>query len=119
MLSSVLDIGNMIGFILALILFVSPTLIILLNALSRVGFAWSLLGILAGSIIGAFLLAIVGAVLYGLHIKRSDRQTGAPKAGAIGAATGRAIVTLIFMVMFGWIGSGLGAFLAFSYLLHQ
>lgn len=108
----------MIGFILALIVFVSPTLMILGIALSRVGFAWSVLWILAGSIIGGLVLAIVGAVLYSLQIAWEDRQTGPPEAGAIGAGLGRGIVTLIFMVLFGWIGSGLGAFLAFSYLVN-
>ncbi|MFB2920080.1 hypothetical protein [Aerosakkonema funiforme] len=108
----------MIGFILVLILFVSPTLIILWSALSRVGFVWSLLWILAGSIIGGLLLAIAGAVFYGLLTAWDDRRTGPPEAGAISAGLGRTIVTLIFMVMFGWIGSGLGAFLAFNYLVH-
>lgn len=109
----------MIGFILALILFLSPTLIILANGLSRIGFAWSLGWILAGSIVGALGFAIIGAILYEFQIRWEDRQTGPPESGSLGAATGRAIVTLIFMVMFGWIGSGLGAFLALRYITHS
>ncbi|WP_041234089.1 hypothetical protein [Cylindrospermum stagnale] len=46
---------------------------------------------------------------YGFIIWPDDRQTSPPPAGAIGAATGRAIMMLILMVLFGWIGSGLGA----------
>lgn len=109
----------MIGIILALILLVSPTLIILSIALSQFGFVWSLLWIPTGSIIGGLLLAIAGAVFYTLQIQAEDRLTGPPESGAIGAGLGRTIVTLIFMVIFGWIGSGFGAFLALRYLLHQ
>lgn len=109
----------MIGFILALILFLSPSLIILSITLNRVGFVWSLLWILVGSIIGGLLLAIAGAAFYTFQIQWEDRQTGPPESGAIGAGLGRTIVTLIFLVIFGWIGSGCGAFLAFKYLLHQ
>lgn len=107
----------MIGFILAFVLFISPTLIILSIALSQFGLVWSLLWIPTGSIIGGLLMAIAGAVLYTLQIQAEDRQTGPPESGAIGAGLGRSIVTLIFMVIFGWIGSGGGAFFAFKYLL--
>lgn len=106
----------MIGFILAFILFISPTLIILSIALSQFGLVWNLLWILAGSIIGGLLFAIAGAVFYTLQIQEEDCRTGPPESGAIGAGLGRSIVTLVFMVIFGWIGSGGGAFLAFKYL---
>jgi hypothetical protein len=105
----------MIGFILAFIVFVSPTLIILLIALSQFGWVWSLLWILAGSIITGLVFAIAGAVLYTLQVQWEDRQTRPPESGAIGAGLGRAIATLIFIVVFGLIGSGCGAFLAFKY----
>lgn len=85
-------------------------------ALSKFGLVWSLLWILAGSIIGGLLMAIAGAVFYTLQIQWEDRQTGPPESGAIGAGLGRSIVTLVFMVIFGWIGSGGGAFLALKYL---
>ena len=107
----------MIGFILAFILFISPTLIILSIALSKFGLVWGLLWIPTGSIIGGLLMAIVGAMFYSRQIQEEDRQTGLPESGAIGAGLGRSIVTLVFMVIFGWIGSGCGAFLAFKYLL--
>ena len=108
-----------VGIILALILLVSPTLIIILIALSQFGFVWSLLWIPTGSIIGGLLLAIAGAVFYTRQIEWEDRQTGPPESSAIGAGLGRAIVTLIFMVIFGWIGSSFGAFIGLRYLLHQ
>lgn len=107
----------MIGLILALIVFVSPTVIILLIALSQLGWVWGLLWVPTGSMIGGLLFAIIAAVLYTLQIQAEDRQTGPPESGAIGAGLGRSIVTLVFMAILGWIGSGLGAFVAFRYLL--
>jgi hypothetical protein len=99
----------MIPFLLLLMVLVSPTLLILLNAKARFGLTWSLLLIPVGGIVGFVLMAICGAYFYGLITWLNDIQTGPPEAGAIGAATGRAIVTLIFMVLFGWVGSALGA----------
>jgi hypothetical protein len=115
MLGLLLRVNSMPVFILALMVLVSPTLVILGHAIQKVGWSWSLLWIVAGAIGGGILLANLGARFYGLLIERDDRKTGQPEAGAIGAATGRAIVTLIWMVIFGWIGSGLGGFLACRY----
>lgn len=99
----------MIGFLLLMIMLVSPTLLILWSAIERVGLTWSLLLIPTGAMTGAVVMAIVGACLYEFIIRLNDRQTGPPPAGAIGAGLGRAIMALILMVLFGWIGSGLGA----------
>lgn len=75
----------------------------------RFGFTWSLLLIPVGGLFGFVLMEIGGAYFYGFIIWLDDHQSGPPPAGAIGAATGRAIMMLILMVLFGWIGSGLGA----------
>jgi hypothetical protein len=99
----------MIKFLLLFMVLASPTLLILWDAKARFGLTWNLLLIPVGAIVGFVLMAIAGAYFYGLITWLNDRQTGPPPAGAIGAATGRAIMTLILMVLFGWIGSGLGA----------
>ena len=95
----------------------SPLVIILGGAASQVGLDWKLLWILAGSAAGALILAIAGAILYNWLTWLDDLKTGPPEAGSLGAATGRAIVYLIFMVFFGWIGSGLGAWLVAKQVL--
>ncbi len=107
----------MVLLIFALILLISPVGIFVAIALNQVGWIWSVLWIPAGSLMGGLLFAIVGAIFYTLQVQAEDRQTGPPEAGAIGTGLGRIIVTLVFMALFGWIGSGLGAFLAFRYLL--
>ncbi|MEA5515413.1 hypothetical protein [Nodularia sp. UHCC 0506] len=105
----------MIGFLLLFIVLISPTLLILWSALARFGFNWNLLLIPVGSIVGFVLMAIAGASLYEFIIWLNDRQTGSPPAGSLGAGTGRAILTFILMVLFGWIGSGIGAWLVRRY----
>lgn len=105
----------MFPFLLFLMVLISPTLLILWGAFARFGFTWSLLLIPVGAIVGFVLMAIAGAYFYGLIIWLNDRQTGPPPAGAIGAATGRAIMMFILMGLFGWIGSELGAWLATNY----
>lgn len=99
----------MSGYLLILMLLLSPTLIILWTTINRVGFIWSLLFIPLGAMTGFFLWGVGGAYFYTLLIWLEDRQTGSPEAGAIGAATGRAIVEIILMILFGWIGSGFSA----------
>jgi hypothetical protein len=108
----------MIPFLLLLMVLVSPTLLILLSAKARFGFTWNLLLIPVGGIVGFVLMAICGAYFYELIIWLNDRQTGPPESGAIGAATGRAVMTFILMVLFGWIGSGFGAWAA-RYLVSK
>ncbi|CAD5989496.1 hypothetical protein PCC9214_05584 [Planktothrix tepida] len=105
----------MIRFFLPLIILLSPTLFILWGAIVRVGLTWSLLLIPVGGIVGFVLMAIAGACFYDFMIKLEDRETGPPESGAIGAATGRAIVSFIWMILLGWIGSGLGAWLVTGY----
>ncbi|VXD13221.1 membrane hypothetical protein [Planktothrix paucivesiculata PCC 9631] len=99
----------MIQFLLPLVVLVSPTLFILWGAFARVGLSSRLLLIPVGGIVGFLLMAIAGASFYGFIIWLDDRKTGPPEAGAIGAATGRAIMTFIWMVLLGWMGSGFGA----------
>lgn len=108
----------MLGYFLGLVLWFSPLAIVLWGAVSQVGLDWKLLWILAGSAAGALVFAIAGAALYNWLTWLDDLKTGPPEAGAIGAATGRAIVSLIFMVFFGWIGSGVGAWLATKQVLY-
>lgn len=105
----------MIRFLLPLIILLSPTLFILWGAMGRVGLTWSLLLIPVGGIVGFVLMAIAGACFYDFMIKLEDRRTGPPESGAIGAATGRAIMSFIWMILLGWIGSGVGACWVTSY----
>lgn len=99
----------MTGVLLLMMVLASPIFLILWSAIERVGLTWSLLLIPAGAMIGAVVMAIVSTCLYEFSIWLNDRKTGPPPAGAIGAGVGRGIMGLIFMALFGWVGSGLGA----------
>lgn len=83
--------------------------------MGRVGLTWSLLLIPVGGIVGFVLMAITGMYLCEFNFWLDDRQTGPPESGEIGATTGRAIMTFIWMVVLGWIGSGVGAWLVTGY----
>jgi hypothetical protein len=98
----------MIGFLFLAILLVSPTLLILWIAIDRVGLTWSLLLIPAGAMIGTVVMAIVGAYLSAYNVWLNDRENGLAPSGSMGGL-GAAIMSLVFMVFFGWIGSGIGA----------
>ncbi|MBD2626016.1 hypothetical protein [Trichormus variabilis] len=108
----------MIPFLLPLMLLASPTLFILWGAFNRLGFIWSLLLIPVGGMVGFILMAIAGASFYGFLIWLDDRKTGLPEAGSLGAFVGRGIMSLIIMVLLGWIGSGISAWLVSSYLVN-
>jgi hypothetical protein len=106
----------MIRFLLPLIVLLSPTLLILWQAFVQYGLTWKLILIPVGSIAGFILMAIAGLYFYECMIKLEDQRTGPLESGAIGAATGRAIMAFIWMILLGWIGSGVAAWLVMSYL---
>lgn len=104
-------------FLLPLIILVSPTLMIIWNTFARFDLTWRLMLIPVGGIVGFVLMAITGGCFYEFMINLEDQRTGPPELGAIGAATGRAIMSFIWMILFGWIGSGFGAWLVMSYFV--
>lgn len=104
-------------FLLPVIILVSPTLMIIWNAFTQYGFTWRLMLIPVGGIVGFILMAIAGGCFYEFMINLEDQRTGSPESGAIGAATGRAIMSFICMILLGWIGSGFGAWLVMSHWL--
>ena len=106
-----------IYFLLFVMVLVSPTLLVLWSAIDRVGWTWSLLLIPAGAGIGAVVMAIIGGCLSTYSFWLDDLRTGPPGSGSF-AGLGRAIVTLVLMVLLGWIGSGVGAYWA-SYWIHH
>ncbi|MFM2064602.1 MAG: hypothetical protein RLZZ507_4273 [Cyanobacteriota bacterium] len=108
----------MIQFLLPLMVLASPTLFILWGAFNRFGFIWSLLLIPVGGMVGFILLAIAGASFYGYLIWLDDLKTGPPEAGSLGAGVGRGIMMFIMMFLFGWIGSGISAWLVSIYLVN-
>jgi len=104
-------------FLLPVIILVSPTLMIIWNAFARFGLTWRLMLISVGGIVGFILMAIAGGCFYEFMIKLEDQRTGPPESGAIGAGTGRAIISFIWMILLGWLGSGFGAWLIMTYWL--
>lgn len=104
-------------FLLPVIILVSPTLMIIWNAFARFGLIWRLMLIPVGGIVGFILMAIAGGCFYEFMIKLEDQRTGPPESGAIGTATGRAIMSFISMILLGWMGSGFGAWLIMTYWL--
>ena len=107
----------MIGFLLLMMVLVSPTLLILWMTIDQIGLTWSLLLIPTGAMIGAVVMAIIGACLSAYNFWLDDRQTGLPPSGSF-AGLGRGIVTLVLMVLLGWIGSGIGACGASHWIRH-
>ena len=104
----------LLPWMVGLIILLSPTLLILWGAVARFGLTWRLLLIPVGSIVGFLLMGIVGAYWCNYNFEVDDRRTGPPEAGSF-AGLGRLIIILIVMVLLGWIGSGLGAWLVASY----
>lgn len=104
----------LLPWMVGLIVLLSPTLLILLGAVARFGLTWRLLLIPAGSLVGFVLMAIVGAYWSNYNFELDDRRTSPPEAGSF-AGLGRLIIIFIVMVLLGWIGSGLGAWLVASY----
>ncbi|CAD5990225.1 hypothetical protein PCC9214_05744 [Planktothrix tepida] len=106
----------LLPWMVGLIILLSPTLLILWGAVARFGLTWRLLLIPVGSIVGFVLMAIIGMYWCNYNFELDDRRTGPPEAGSF-AGLGRLIIIFIVMVLLGWIGSGLGAWLVASYWL--
>lgn len=106
----------LLPWMVGLIILLSPTLLILWVAVARFGLTWRLLLIPVGSIVGFVLMGIVGAYWCNYNFELDDRRTSPPEAGSF-AGLGRLIIIFIVMVLLGWIGSGLGAWLVASYWL--
>ncbi|MBD2485569.1 hypothetical protein [Planktothrix sp. FACHB-1365] len=107
-------IGVLLPWMVGLIILLSPTLLILWGAVARFGLTWRLMLIPVGGIVGFVLMGIVGAYWCNYNFELDDHRTGPPEAGSF-AGLGRLIIILIVMVLLGWIGSGLGAWLVASY----
>ncbi|WP_208344412.1 hypothetical protein [Aetokthonos hydrillicola] len=96
----------MIQFLLLLMVLISPTLLILGNAIAQVGLKWRLLLIPSGAIVGAIFMSILGFCLsYLLYWKEHDKNYQPGSMGGVGGM----ILTMIVLVLFGWVGSGVGA----------
>lgn len=108
----------MIPLLLPLMVLASPTLFILWDAFNRFGLIWSLLLIPVGGMVGFILMAIAGACLYEFLIWLDDLKTDPPEVGSLGAGVGRGIMMFIMMFLFGWIGSGISAWLVSIYLVN-
>jgi len=104
----------LLPWMVGLIILLSPTLLILWGAVARFGLTWRLLLIPVGSIVGFVLMGIVGAYWCNYNFELDDRRTSPPEAGSF-AGLGRLIIIFIVMVLLGWIGSGLGAWLVARY----
>ncbi|MBR8833000.1 MAG: hypothetical protein DSM106950_02885 [Stigonema ocellatum SAG 48.90 = DSM 106950] len=106
---------SMIQFLLLLMVLISPTLLILSIAIATVGFNWRLLLIPIGAIVGAILLSMSGFCLsYLLYWKDHDKNYQPGSMGGFGGG----ILTMMVMVLFGWIGSGFGACWVAKYWVH-
>jgi hypothetical protein len=108
-----------VSFLVLFLLASSPTLLILWSAIAAHGFAWSLLLIPVGALLGAIGMAVGAASWCALEFHRDDEKTGPPPAGSLGAGLGRGIASLIAMGVFGLIGSGVGAWVTRHWVVTQ
>ncbi|MBR8832500.1 MAG: hypothetical protein DSM106950_00255 [Stigonema ocellatum SAG 48.90 = DSM 106950] len=105
----------MIQFLLPLMVLISPTLLILSMAIATVGFNWRLLLIPTGAMVGAILMSISSFYIsHLLYWKDHDKNYQPGSMGGIGGG----ILTMMVMVLFGWVGSGFGACWVAKYGVH-